>query len=181
MASSRGLVLVLLLALLLRCSLFMFGIHDWIYSRIEFATPVTSWKRVLEGLSLLDYGISPYTGDTVHEPPLILLLFHLFQNETSNFTMPSIFLICDVLTGIVLYKSAQAHCKILMSCQQRDLKNYAENVGPILLTADHLRNIPLLVLASYLLNPFTVASCVAQSTAVITNLSVTVALYFALL
>ena len=25
--------------------MFMSSIHDWIYSRIEFTTPVTSWKR----------------------------------------------------------------------------------------------------------------------------------------
>jgi hypothetical protein len=42
---SRGVVLVLFLAVLLRSLLFMFGIHEWIYSRIEFSTPVSSWKR----------------------------------------------------------------------------------------------------------------------------------------
>ncbi len=45
MASSQNIVLVLFISLLLRCLLFMFNIHEWIYSRIEFTTPVTSWKR----------------------------------------------------------------------------------------------------------------------------------------
>jgi phosphatidylinositol glycan class U len=36
-------------------------------------------------------------------------------------------------------------------------------------------------LCSYLLNPFAIASCVAQSTDIVTNLSVALALFFALL
>lgn len=34
---------------------------------------------------------------------------------------------------------------------------------------------------SYLLNPFTIASCVAQSTGLVTNLSLTFSMYFAFL
>ena len=45
MASFHSFVLVLFISLVLRSVLFMFGIHDWIYSRIELTTPITSWKR----------------------------------------------------------------------------------------------------------------------------------------
>ncbi|XP_028392160.1 phosphatidylinositol glycan anchor biosynthesis class U protein-like isoform X2 [Dendronephthya gigantea] len=180
MAISLDFVFVLFSALVLRCLLFVFDIHNWIYTRIQFTTPITSWKRVLEGLSLLDYGISPYSGDTVHESPLVLAFFHMFPSEGSNIRIPAIFVICDLLTGIVLYKSAQAHCKILLSRQQCDMKNYADKVDPILLKPDNLENIPVLVFASYLLNPFTLATCVAQSTGLITNLSVSLGLYCSL-
>ena len=45
MAPFHSVVLVLFISLLWRIFMFMFSIHDWIYSRIEFSTPVTSWKR----------------------------------------------------------------------------------------------------------------------------------------
>ncbi|XP_046843516.1 phosphatidylinositol glycan anchor biosynthesis class U protein-like [Xenia sp. Carnegie-2017] len=177
----RNLVFLIITAVVVRCLLFLFNVHDSIYDRIEFTTPLTSWKRVLEGLSLLDHGLSPYAGDSVHEPPLVLLLFYLLRNKSNGIPLYIVFMMFDILTGFLLYLAAKCHCRNLLSRQKRDLKHYSQNVAPILITLDHLENLPVLVCASYLLNPFTIASCVAQSTGLITNLSLTFSMYFAFL
>lgn len=35
-----------------------------------------AYFAVVEGLALLDLGVSPYSGDVFHETPLIIYLFH---------------------------------------------------------------------------------------------------------
>ena len=36
---------------------------------------MVTFSVVREGIALLDTGLSPYSGDIFHEPPLVLLLF----------------------------------------------------------------------------------------------------------
>ena len=64
-----------LFAILLRVALLLNdGIRDVIESRVEVSTPVTAFQRMKEGAFLWEHGASPYSGDALHQPPLLLLL-----------------------------------------------------------------------------------------------------------
>nr|XP_058951570.1 phosphatidylinositol glycan anchor biosynthesis class U protein-like [Pocillopora verrucosa] len=154
-------------------------VKDWFTNRIELSTPLTAWNRVQEGLSLINHGVSPYSGDVVHETPLVLAIF-LGLQQISEVLFPLLFVVGDLLVGWLLYKLASLHCQMLLKEQALNLKSYAKSVEPILLEEEALHNVPLLVSSIYLLNPYSIGSCVAHSTVVFTNLAVGTALLFSL-
>ncbi|TNN29141.1 Phosphatidylinositol glycan anchor biosynthesis class U protein [Liparis tanakae] len=61
------LTLLLLVAVTVRAALYRSGLAELISERVEVVSPLTAWKRVIEGLALLDLGVSPYSGDVFHE------------------------------------------------------------------------------------------------------------------
>ncbi|XP_031562944.1 phosphatidylinositol glycan anchor biosynthesis class U protein-like [Actinia tenebrosa] len=153
--------------------------NEWFADRIELSTPLTSWSRVQEGIVLLNNGISPYAGDIVHEAPLVVTLFYGLKDVSSQF-IPLIFIVIDIVIGCLLYKVAVYNTKNLLTDQERIKSSFAKNVSPILLTEKEFDNIPFLTTAVYLLNPYSVSTCVAQSTIIFTNLGLTLALFGAL-
>lgn len=153
-------------------------VKDWLINRIELSTPLTAWNRVQEGLSLVKHGVSPYSGDVVHETPLVLSVF-LGLQHVSEKLFPLLFLVGDLLIGWFLYKLASLHSQMLLKDQTLNLKSN-KSLEPVLLKPDSLDKIPLLVSSIYLLNPYTIGSCVAHSTVMFTNLAITAALLFSL-
>ncbi|XP_019806292.1 phosphatidylinositol glycan anchor biosynthesis class U protein isoform X2 [Tursiops truncatus] len=139
------LALVLVVAVTVRAALFRSSLAEFISERVEVVSPLSSWKRVVEGLSLLDLGVSPYSGAVFHETPLIIYLFH--------------FLI-DYAELVFMFKKQ----KLLL-----ELDQYAPDVAELIRTPMEMRYIPLKVALFYLLNPYTVLSCVAKSTCAINN------------
>ncbi|XP_051835119.1 phosphatidylinositol glycan anchor biosynthesis class U protein isoform X3 [Antechinus flavipes] len=139
------LALVLVAAVTVRALLFRSSLADFISERVEVVSPLNAWKRVVEGLSLLDLGVSPYSGAVFHETPLIIYLFH--------------FLI-DYAELVFMVKKQ----KLLL-----ELDQYASDVAELIRTPMEMRYIPLKVALFYLLNPYTVLSCVAKSTCAINN------------
>lgn len=131
-----------------------------------------------EGLSLVKHGVSPYSGDVVHETPLVLSVF-LGLQHVSEKLFPLLFLVGDLLIGWFLYKLASLHSQMLLKDQTLNLKSN-KSLEPVLLKPDSLDKIPLLVSSIYLLNPYTIGSCVAHSTVMFTNLAITAALLFSL-
>uniref|UniRef100_A0A4X1T5T7 Phosphatidylinositol glycan anchor biosynthesis class U n=2 Tax=Suidae TaxID=9821 RepID=A0A4X1T5T7_PIG len=119
------LALVLVVAVTVRAALFRSSLAEFISERVEVVSPLSSWKRVVEGLSLLDLGVSPYSG----------AVFHEFKKQ-----------------------------KLLL-----ELDQYAPDVAELIRTPMEMRHIPLKVAVFYLLNPYTVLSCVAKSTCAINN------------
>ncbi|XP_037667701.1 phosphatidylinositol glycan anchor biosynthesis class U protein isoform X3 [Choloepus didactylus] len=119
------LALVLVVAVTVRAALFRSSLAEFISERVEVVSPLSSWKRVVEGLSLLDLGVSPYSG----------AVFHEFKKQ-----------------------------KLLL-----ELDQYAPDVAELIRTPMEMRYIPLKVALFYLLNPYTVLSCVAKSTCAINN------------
>ncbi|XP_015749036.1 PREDICTED: phosphatidylinositol glycan anchor biosynthesis class U protein-like [Acropora digitifera] len=179
MADQGRLNAAFFLALITRLFLIYSPVKSWLINRIELSTPLTSWNRVQEGLSLVKNGVSPYTGDVVHETPLVLAVF-LGLQQVSESLFPLFFVACDLLIGCFLYKLAVLHCRMLQNEQENQLKFYAKSAKSILINQEGLNNIPLLVSSIYLLNPYSIGSCVAQSTVVFTNFAVSMTLLSAM-
>ncbi|KAI9344787.1 GPI transamidase subunit PIG-U [Zopfochytrium polystomum] len=71
-------------------------------NRIEVVTPVTSFKRLKEGLFLFENGVTPYEGGVYNQAPLLLALFHFLPLELS----PYVFILVDALIAYFLAKLA---------------------------------------------------------------------------
>lgn len=67
-------LLVFLLAFVVRLALQFTTLPSFLADRIELSTPVTSYKRLREGLYLYDHGIDPYDGGVCHQAPILLAL-----------------------------------------------------------------------------------------------------------
>ncbi|XP_051489478.1 phosphatidylinositol glycan anchor biosynthesis class U protein isoform X1 [Apus apus] len=160
------LVLAVLAAVTVRAVLYRSSLAAFISERVEVASPLNAWKRVVEGLALLDLGVSPYSGAVFHETPLIIYLFH-FLIEYAEL----VFMMTDVLTAVALYLAIQDFNKVVFKKQKLliELDKYAPDVAELIRTPMEMHYIPLKVALCYLLNPYTVMSCVAKSTCAINN------------
>ncbi|MBN3291171.1 PIGU protein, partial [Polypterus senegalus] len=163
---AASLVLVLLIAVTVRAVLFRSSLAEIIAERVEVVSPLNGWKRVVEGLALLDLGVSPYSGDVFHETPLMIYLFH-FVIDYSEI----VFMIADAITAVALYLAVQDYNKIVYRKQKYTLEagRYPLDVAELLRTPKEMMYIPIKVAVFYLLNPFTVLSCVAKSTCGLNN------------
>ncbi|XP_059836859.1 phosphatidylinositol glycan anchor biosynthesis class U protein [Hypanus sabinus] len=161
-----SLVLLVAVAITVRAVLFRSSLAGFISERVEVVSPLNSWKRVVEGLSLLDLGVSPYTGNVFHETPLIIYLFH-FLIDYAEF----VFMAMDVITAVALYFVAEDFNKVVFRKQRLafEFKKYASDIITLVRTPKEMYHIPLKVALFYLLNPFTVLTCVAKSTCAINN------------
>jgi phosphatidylinositol glycan class U len=164
------------------------GIKQWIQSRVEISTPLTSWSRVLEGIylkSMLD-GPSSYQGDLVHEIPLMLRIYQIFLSLFGERGMFILFCILDTLNGFILYTCSSKIIQYLINLEQLNLKNgkymRLKSSETFLLSEKTFnKNVwALFALAIYLFNPFGLASCLAQSTVIFHNFILLSWLYFML-
>lgn len=112
--------------------------------RVEIATPLSSHKRLLEGLFLYERGISPYDGGVYHQAPLLLVIFEF---------LPPVF----VYTMLDLVNAYN----LSMIAQQLRLPS----------PRFHKMDGSQLAIA-YLFNPFTIISCLGMSTTLFTNAAV---------
>ncbi|XP_022225993.2 phosphatidylinositol glycan anchor biosynthesis class U protein [Drosophila obscura] len=148
-----------------------------ISDRVEFATPLNSQKRMKEGIYLLDQGIDPYSGDLVHESPLVLkALSGLFLNFPQ--WLPIFYIVLDLLTGALLYNLSVRFVKQKLQKQRLERKNYAKDTEQLQYNDDDNYDIPELVLIAYLFNPLTVLSCIGLTSTVLSNLFLALFLYF---
>jgi len=123
-------------------------VPDFLTSQVEISTPISSYKRLKEGLFLYQRGASPYDGGVYHQAPLLLILFEFIPPEI-------IFTAVDLLSGFGLY-SITEHVR-LDSPRARAIDS-------------------TLVAALYLLNPFTIFTCFGRSTNVFTNAAIILAM-----
>uniref|UniRef100_A0A8C9Q9J6 Phosphatidylinositol glycan anchor biosynthesis class U n=1 Tax=Spermophilus dauricus TaxID=99837 RepID=A0A8C9Q9J6_SPEDA len=136
------LALVLVVAVTVRAALFRSSLAEFISERVEVVSPLSSWKRVVEGLSLLDLGVSPYSGAIFHETPLIIYLFHFLIDYAEL-----VFMITDALTAVALYFAIQDFNKVVFKKQKLllELDQYAPDVAELIRTPMEMRYIPLKV------------------------------------
>ena len=112
--------------------------------RVEIATPVSSYKRLLEGLFLFERGVSPYDGGVYHQAPLLLVIFELLP--------PAVVFTClDLLNAYNLLTIAQ---KLRLPSPR-----FSKLDGSQLALA-------------YLFNPFSIISCLGASTTTFTNAAI---------
>uniref|UniRef100_A0A3Q3WT01 Uncharacterized protein n=1 Tax=Mola mola TaxID=94237 RepID=A0A3Q3WT01_MOLML len=145
------LTVLLILSVTIRAALYRSSLADFIAERVEVVSPLTDWKRVVEGLALLDLGVSPYSGDVFHETPLIIYLFH-FVVDYAEMT----FML------LVLFQFRKQKFALEADCYPLDCLE-------LIRSPKEMYYIPLKVAMFYLLNPFTILSCVAKSTCGLNN------------
>jgi len=139
-----------------------------IAERIEISTPLNSWKRVTEGLHLLNLNIHPYTGDMLHEPPLHLLAYNFLVAFSSKY-LYLVFILCDIATAYLLCLAAKKYMLHLKNTQMENKERYAKDVSDILMDDKDFAIPPSYVAAAYLFNPYTVFNCVGFTTTVFAN------------
>uniref|UniRef100_A0A3Q4H2X4 Phosphatidylinositol glycan anchor biosynthesis, class U n=1 Tax=Neolamprologus brichardi TaxID=32507 RepID=A0A3Q4H2X4_NEOBR len=146
------LTLLLIVAVTIRAALFRSSLAELIAERVEVVSPITAWKRVVEGLALLDLGVSPYSGDVFHETPLIIYMFHFLVDYAEITFMVSL--------------NTKRHFEAFFSLGALHFTGCSFLLGSILKFFYLLLKLSM---ASYLLNPFTILSCVAKSTCGLNN------------
>ncbi|RDW75841.1 hypothetical protein BP5796_06662 [Coleophoma crateriformis] len=102
------------------------GLPDLLTGRVEISTPVTSFKRLQEGLFLYNHNVSPYDGGVYHQAPLLLPLFSLLPNSLDYpiFTY-IIYILVDLLSADALMKiadSGEARSSKLYTSPRKDKK-----------------------------------------------------------
>ncbi|KAF9969432.1 hypothetical protein BGZ73_008221 [Actinomortierella ambigua] len=159
---------VFILAALVRLVLFEVpGLADLLASRVEISTPITSFKRLSEGVFLFRNGVPPYNGGVVHQAPLLLGLF--YPVISIPVLVRLLFIAGDLAIGYMLSQMA----KLKASQKSREKKSSTGSMAEM--EGSTLSG--LAVASLYLYNPFTVASCVGQSTILFSNLAVVVSLW----
>ncbi|KAI1774556.1 PIG-U-domain-containing protein [Hypoxylon cercidicola] len=148
-------------AALLRLLLFAFfpGLPDLLTARVEISTPVTSFKRLQEGLFLYNHNVSPYDGGVYHQAPLLLPLFSLLPDpSTYPIFIYLLYTIIDLLSANALYKiaeSGEASVSRLFTSARKERRWSG-----------------YIVAALFLFNPFTIATCMARPTNVFTTCAI---------
>ncbi|KAI4713052.1 hypothetical protein J4E89_002030 [Alternaria sp. Ai002NY15] len=139
------------------------ALPDLLAGRVEVSTPVTSFKRLQEGVFLYTHNVSPYDGGVYHQAPLLLPLFSLFPNPAHAPLATNIFYtIVDLLSANALAQVAEsgfASVTRLFASPRKDLRWSSVAIA-----------------AGFLFNPFTVLTCVARSTSALTNLFILTAM-----
>lgn len=119
-------------------------IPDFLTRQVEISTPISSFKRLKEGLFLYEHGVSPYDGGLFHQAPLLLVIFQSFA--------PSL-----VFTGLDLLNALS-------------LKSIADQLK---LSSPRFKPLDgTLIAAAYIFNPFTILSCLGQTTNIFTNTAI---------
>ncbi|KAH8906019.1 PIG-U-domain-containing protein [Coniochaeta sp. PMI_546] len=135
------------------------GLPDLLTGRVEISTPVTSFKRLQEGLFLYNHNVSPYDGGVYHQAPLFLPLFSLLPSSSSfPFFTYLLYIAVDLLSANALFKiadSGEAVSSALFTSPRRE-KRWSGFV----------------IAAVYLFNPFTIATCLGRSTSVFTTCAI---------
>ncbi|KAK3309498.1 GPI transamidase subunit PIG-U [Chaetomium strumarium] len=135
------------------------GLPVLLTGRVEISTPVTSFKRLQEGLFLYNHNVSPYDGGVYHQAPLFLPLFSLLP---SFLTFPIftylLYIAVDLLSANALWRiaeSGEAGSSARFTSARRE-KRWSGFV----------------IAALFLFNPFTVATCIGRSTSVFTTCAI---------
>ncbi|BFZ12674.1 hypothetical protein BsWGS_15713 [Bradybaena similaris] len=165
-----------LFGIILRFGLMQTNLPEWLQSRNEVVTPLTSWERVEEGFALQGQFISPYSGDLFHETPLALRALKI--TSYCPWGVKGFFLLIDIITMVFLCKVAVKFREHLLHDQNLNKETYSLNAASILLTPKQLSWLPSIVLAVHALNPFSITTTLALSTGAITNLTILMAFYY---
>lgn len=146
MAFDKSALGVFASAAVLRLGVFLAFPHipDFLTTQVEISTPVSSFKRLKEGLFLYERGVSPYDGGLFHQAPLLLVIFGIVP--------PSVFFTTlDTVNAIALKTIAD------------NLKLFSPRFKPLDGT---------IIAAAYLFNPFTILSCLGQSPSLLSNTAI---------
>jgi len=145
--------------------------------RVELATPLNSYKRLVEGITLMENGVDPYTGALFHETPLALHLFAFVRHQLPPQFVPYLFVLSDLLAAFVLGSLARAFSRRLLKTQEEEIKDYHPDANELLVSNDVIGTSDVIAQLTYLFHPYLVANCAAKTTATFTNLLLVVFLW----
>ncbi|EON62608.1 phosphatidylinositol glycan, class U [Coniosporium apollinis CBS 100218] len=132
------------------------SLPDLLTGRVEISTPVTSFKRLQEGLFLYTHNVSPYDGGIFHQAPLLLPLFSLLPDIRAHpLAANLLYILADLCSANALMQIAET----------------AESVSSRLFTSPRkeLRWSSTAIAAGFLFNPLTILTTLARPTSVFTN------------
>ncbi|KAL8801754.1 MAG: hypothetical protein Q9200_006837 [Gallowayella weberi] len=160
MAIDRRKVLLFSSAAALRFLLFSAFpcLPDLLTGRVEISTPVTSFKRLQEGLFLYTHNVSPYDGGVFYQAPLFLPLFALIPSTIFSLVTALLYILADLICAesvIRIADSGVARASRLFSSPRKDKHWDSRAVG-----------------AAFLFNPFTIATCLARPTTIFSNCAI---------
>ncbi|EXJ79434.1 phosphatidylinositol glycan, class U [Capronia epimyces CBS 606.96] len=119
-------------------------LSDFLGEQVEISTPISSFKRLQEGLFLYQHGLSPYDGGVYHQAPLLLVIFEILPSAL-------VFVALDLSNAASLHMIAE---------------------GLHLPTPRFRKLDGSIIAAAYLFNPFTILSCLGKSTSIFTNTAI---------
>ncbi|KAL8707788.1 MAG: hypothetical protein Q9220_007240 [cf. Caloplaca sp. 1 TL-2023] len=131
---------------------------DLLTGRAEISTPVTSFKRLQEGLFLYTHNVSPYDGGVYHQAPLFLPLFALIPTSAFHIVTLLLYTLADIVCAqslVVIAESGAAVSSPLFTSPRKGIRWDSLAIG-----------------AAYLFNPFTLATCLARPTNIFTNCAI---------
>ncbi|KAL9131506.1 MAG: hypothetical protein Q9217_000585 [Psora testacea] len=134
------------------------SLPELLTGRVEISTPVTSFKRLQEGLFLYTHNVSPYDGGVFHQAPLLLPFFALIPPTSFAFATKLLYILTDLLCAYALMQiaeSGQSGSSRLFTSPRKDIRWDGVAIG-----------------AAYLFNPFTIATCIGRPTSVFTNCAI---------
>lgn len=128
---------------------------------VEISTPVTSFKRLQEGLYLYKQGIDPYDGGIFHQSPLLLgAVSAVSKIVPETIAINILYVLADLTAAWALAQTAQrAATTIKYVFKKKDTK-------------EPLPFAPWIIAAIYLFNPLLFLSSAAKSTAVFNNAAI---------
>ena len=100
------------------------SLAHWLSERPELVTPLTSWKRVTEGLALRRAEVAPYDGDVYHETPLMLRMVDFADDMLGQDNMWVLLLTVDLMTALVLSRVAVEIRQYLLQYQAAEEERY---------------------------------------------------------
>ncbi|KAK9512798.1 hypothetical protein O3M35_001133 [Rhynocoris fuscipes] len=156
-------------ASIIRLALIISPHRNIIANRVEVSTLLNSWKRVTEGVSLYQHGVSPYTGDVFHETPIALWIFNIMMTYFPS-VIGIVFILCDIVTSIILYITAKLYMEEIKKKENAEKQSYADGVTELLLGENDIKRAPRYVLSAYLFNPYIIANCVGFTTTTFGNM-----------
>ncbi|RPA95973.1 PIG-U-domain-containing protein [Choiromyces venosus 120613-1] len=153
---------VVIAAVILRLVLFTAfpSLPNLLTNRVELSTPVTSFKRLQEGLFLYTHGLSPYDGGVFHQAPLLLAFFTTLPSNP--IVVYLVYILSDVLSAYSLIQIATSGVSVSTPYHTSSRKS---STWP-----------PWAVAVAFLFNPFSIATCIARPTIVFTNTAILTAI-----
>jgi phosphatidylinositol glycan class U len=141
---------------------------------VECSTPVTSFKRLQEGVFQYLHGRSPYNGGVYHQSPLLLALFSLLPSDKANHLWAAniLYTVLDVVVALYLSQIA-----VVLNALERHKKNNEQQSTN---SIDESFS-PAIVAALYLFNPYTLLSTLSRSTLLFSNAAVAGAIHSAVI
>ncbi|KNC76509.1 hypothetical protein SARC_10992, partial [Sphaeroforma arctica JP610] len=130
-----------------------------------------------EGLYLAQANLSPYSGDTVHQSPLVLAVVWIASMLRGEAGVAVLCIALDCLLAYGLVYTWRLHAQWL-TLKDDDANRKAP---PVIKSVDsYSAHLPTLVAVLYLLSPYTVLTCVSLSSAPVLYLAVLASFAFAL-